>query len=140
MDNFGSTTGMNSMHPHPHSHSPKVPQLQAGRRRRFTEQEKRDLLTEAFTANETVSELGRRYGIAVGLLFRWKRQLGVTRASVSGTSQSDSLAKSPEGRLEEMEGLLASLVNQNRTLQDRLERLETGKGSDLSAELLGRSC
>lgn len=51
-----------------------VPKPARGRRRRFREDEKIALLTEA-TSGSNISEIGRRYGIAVSLLFRWKREL-----------------------------------------------------------------
>ena len=47
----------------------------AGRRRRFTNDEKRKFLEEANGPGESMSSVGRRYGLSVSLLFRWRRQL-----------------------------------------------------------------
>src|SRR5688500_3446529 len=47
----------------------------AGRRRRFTNDEKRRFLEEASGTGESMSSVGRRYGLSVSLLFRWRRQL-----------------------------------------------------------------
>ena len=58
------------------SDSVAIPGPQGGRRRRFTLTEKRRILEEASRPEETVSSVGRRYGLSVSLLFRWRRLLG----------------------------------------------------------------
>ncbi|MDX2023377.1 MAG: transposase [Deltaproteobacteria bacterium] len=103
-----------------------VPPLQAGRRRRFSDDEKRALLTEAFLNHETLSELGRRHGIAVGLLFRWQRRLGVTRLSVCGDMpKAQRVATPAEQRLADLERQLNALLQDNSALQERLARVES---------------
>ncbi|MDX2024124.1 MAG: transposase [Deltaproteobacteria bacterium] len=113
-----------------------VPALQKGRRRRFSEDEKRTLLTEAFLNNETLSELGRRYNIAVGLLFRWRRHLGVTRASVAvQPSASEAASQAADQRLAALEHRLNVLMKDNSVLHQRLAHMESvaQAGQSLSA-------
>ena len=46
---------------------------QPGRRRRFTAEEKRRLVTESVALGSSVSLVARRNGISSSLLFRWRR-------------------------------------------------------------------
>jgi transposase-like protein len=104
----------------------EIPEIQRGRRRRFSEDEKRTLLMEAFLNRESLSEVSRRYGIAVGLLFRWQKNLGITRMSVCGESSATVREPSPaERRLAELELQLTSLLHDNRVLHNRLARIES---------------
>lgn len=52
-----------------------VPPPRDGRRRKFTIYDKRRILAEAERAGASTSEVARRYGIAVRVLFRWKQEL-----------------------------------------------------------------
>ena len=54
---------------------PIVPPAREGRRRRFSEADKRQVLEEAMRPNARFSEVARRYGIAERVLFRWKQEL-----------------------------------------------------------------
>lgn len=44
------------------------------RRRRWSFEEKARIVEASYVANTSVSALARRYGIALGLLFTWRRQ------------------------------------------------------------------
>lgn len=44
------------------------------RRRRWSFEEKARIVEACYAANTSVSALARRYGIALGLLFTWRRQ------------------------------------------------------------------
>jgi transposase len=44
------------------------------RRRRWSFEEKARIVEASYAANTSVSALARRYGIALGLLFTWRRQ------------------------------------------------------------------
>ncbi|MBP1182178.1 IS66-like element accessory protein TnpA [Methylobacterium sp. PvR107] len=44
------------------------------RRRRWSFEEKARIVEASFVANTSVSAVARRYGIALGLLFTWRRQ------------------------------------------------------------------
>ena len=59
----------------PASLGPIVPPPRDGRRRKFTVDDKRKILAEAERHGTSTSEVARRYGIAVRVLFRWKQEL-----------------------------------------------------------------
>lgn len=44
------------------------------RRRRFTDEEKLRLVEDAFRPGATATEVARRHGVDVSLLYRWRRQ------------------------------------------------------------------
>lgn len=46
-----------------------------GKRRRYTPEQKRTLLEEAAKPGQSISEVGRRYGVSPSLLFQWKRAM-----------------------------------------------------------------
>ncbi len=54
---------------------PIVRPAREGRRRRFSEADKRQILEEAMRPDTRFSEVARRYGIAERVLFRWKQEL-----------------------------------------------------------------
>ena len=53
---------------------PIIPPAREGRRRKFSEADKRQILQEATLPNARFSEVARRYGIAERVLFRWKQE------------------------------------------------------------------
>ncbi len=67
------------------------------RRRRFSDEEKRQIVDEAAVPGAGVSAVARRHGIAVNLLFSWRKALkrGLSRIQVPGLS--DELAQRVEG-------------------------------------------
>jgi hypothetical protein len=54
---------------------PIVPPACEGRRRKFSEADKRRILEEAAQPGASLSAVARRYGIAARVLFRWKQEL-----------------------------------------------------------------
>jgi transposase-like protein len=52
-----------------------VPLARAGRRRKFSEVDKRQIVEQAAQSGAGLSEVVRRYGIAARVLFRWKQEL-----------------------------------------------------------------
>jgi Transposase len=54
---------------------PIVPPAREGRRRRFSEADKQQILEEAMRPDARFSDVARRYGIAERVLFRWKQEL-----------------------------------------------------------------
>jgi len=48
-----------------------------GRRRSFTEQAKQRIVEETCQPGASISAVGRRYGIAASVLFRWRREAGL---------------------------------------------------------------
>lgn len=96
-----------------------VPAPRLGRRRRFSTAEKRKILGEAHSSEETISSVGRRYGLSVSLLFRWKRQLDQEAAAArAGTSAVGKL----RARLVLLEQEIQSLKRDNGALRESLER------------------
>lgn len=57
---------------------PIIPPAREGHRRRFSEADKRQIVTEATQPGMSVSEVARRYGVAARVLFRWKQELTQT--------------------------------------------------------------
>lgn len=97
----------------------EVPEPRLGRRRRFSTAEKRKILGEADSSGETISSVGRRYGLSVSLLFRWKRQLDQEAAAArAGTSAVGKL----RARLALLEQEIQSLKRDNGLLRETLER------------------
>src|SRR5262245_37290789 len=96
------------------SDSQGIPGPQDGRRRRFTNAEKRRILEEASRPDETVSSVGRRYGLSVSLLFRWRRLL----MGATGTQQE-------RPRTENMptSGLHEEIVRLSREVSELQRRL-----------------
>jgi transposase-like protein len=79
----------------------------SGRRRRFTNEEKRRFLDEAAASGESMSSVGRRYGLSVSLLFRWRRQLdGSQRPNPRTTEEGARAEHGAEGL-----GLLQAIKN-----------------------------
>ena len=54
---------------------PIVPPPRDGHRRAFSEEDKRRIVEETARPGASLSEVARRYGIAVRVLFRWKLEL-----------------------------------------------------------------
>jgi transposase len=54
---------------------PIVPPAREGRRRKFSEADKRRIIEEAVQPGTSLSEVARHYGIAARVLFRWKQEL-----------------------------------------------------------------
>lgn len=67
--------GLSHMTNEPVALAPIVPPPRDGRRRKFTVDDKRRILAEADRPGTNTSEVARRYGIAVRVLFRWKQEL-----------------------------------------------------------------
>lgn len=55
----------------------------AGRRRRWSRQDKLRIVAESFGNHTTVSEVARRHALTVPQLFAWRRMLGEDRRSES---------------------------------------------------------
>jgi transposase len=85
--------------PAPASHIPSTRSTPPGRRRRFSEADKRRIVEEADRPDASVSDVARRHGIAVRQLFRWKQELGPaakTETSFLPVTITDAPEQSPE--------------------------------------------
>ena len=102
-----------------------IPGPLMGRRRRFTNDEKRRFLAEASSAGESMSSVGRRYGLSVSLLFRWRRQLdGEGRPSRRGTEEGiRAEARELRDKVREMERLLGRKTLEAELLKQEMTRL-----------------
>jgi len=75
---------------------PIVPPARAGHRRRFSEADRRHILSEAAEAGRSLSEVARRYGIARRVICRWRQELAaatVTFVEVEITDRPTSGAE-----------------------------------------------
>ena len=57
-----------------HDLRPTIPPAREGRRRKFSEADKRQILEQAILPDACFAEVARRYGIAERVLFRWKQE------------------------------------------------------------------
>lgn len=55
--------------------SPIIPPAPKGRRRNFSEADKRSILGEVSKPGASLSGVARRYGVAARVVFRWKQEL-----------------------------------------------------------------
>jgi transposase len=67
------------------------------RRRRWSDDERLKILTEAFSPGACVSEVARRHDVSTALIYGWRRKL---RRELSAPAPSTSLATSPSPMLE----------------------------------------
>jgi transposase len=116
--------------------APEIPGPQVGRRRRFTSEEKRRFLQEAAASGESMSSVGRRYGLSVSLLFRWRRQVdgqSAVRPPAARTPEATSRAEVRElrDRVRELERLLGRKTLESELLKQELSRL--GHSPDVAA-------
>ena len=81
--------------PAPASHIPSTRSTPPGKRRRFSEADKRRIVEEADRPGASVSDVARRHGIAVRQLFRWKQEL-VTAAKAETTFLPVTITDTPE--------------------------------------------
>ena len=111
------------------------PGPQAGRRRRFTNDEKRRFLEEAGANGESMSSVGRRYGLSVSLLFRWRRQLdGAARRNPRGSEEGARLeARELRDKVKELERLLGRKTLEAELLKQELVRLGENPAMALNA-------
>jgi hypothetical protein len=66
---------------------PIIPPAHEGRRRRFSEADKQQILEQAMRPDARLSEVARRYGIAERVLFRWKQEMKLTAAPMNATQK-----------------------------------------------------
>ncbi len=88
--------------PAPASHIPSARSTPPGKRRRFSEADKRRIVEEADRPGASMSDVARRHGIAVRQLFRWKQELAsaakteTTFLPVTITDVPDRSAEAPQ--------------------------------------------
>jgi transposase len=113
----------------------EFPGPQSGRRRRFSLEEKRRFLAEANAPGESMSSVGRRYGLSVSLLFRWRRLIdGGARARQrgDGAAAAGELRQLRE-RIRELERLLGKKTLENELLREEVDGLQHRNAQRLAA-------
>lgn len=103
---------------------------QAGRRRRFTAEEKRRLVAEAVAPGSSVSLVARRNGISSSLLFRWRRLMEQGELESLGADEQvvpASEAKQLRARVRELERLLGRKTLEAEILKEALELTRSKK-------------
>jgi transposase len=70
------------------------------RRRRWSEEQKRQVVAEAFSPGGVVAEVARRTGIYAGQIYRWRKELreaahGFSEVVVSAAADSDRSVSAP---------------------------------------------
>ncbi len=119
----------------------ETPGPMPGRRRRFSSEEKRLFITQAMSPGESMSSVGRRHGLSVSLLFRWRRQLGSDIAAPKGNGialgggkiVARSESRDLRERVRELERLLGRKTLEVELLQQELQRLGHNPGAALMA-------
>lgn len=97
---------------------------QAGRRRRYTAEQKRVLLNEAARPGGSISEVARRYGIGPSVMFLWRRTMD--DASEQGLKANErvvpeSEVKKLEARIRELERALGRKTMEVEILQEAVK-------------------
>jgi transposase len=97
---------------------------QLGRRRRYTAEKKRRLVTEACEPGSSISLVARRNGISSSLLFRWRRLMEHGELESLGADEQVvplSEARQLQARVRELERLLGRKTLETEILKEALE-------------------
>ncbi|MBS2029508.1 MAG: transposase [Deltaproteobacteria bacterium] len=105
-----------------------IERTRPGRRRRYTAQEKRQILDEAEAPGSSMS--ARRYGIAPSLLSRWRRLEDEGALPSLGADEHvvpESKVRNLEHQVRELQRLLGKKTLENEILKDALELTRSKK-------------
>jgi len=94
---------------------------EAGRRRRFTLEQKRALLVAAEGPGASISSIAREHGLNASMLFQWRRAManGEEKGLESGEDVVPaSKLKEAETRIRELERALGRKTMENEILQE----------------------
>lgn len=104
--------------------------IDGGRRRRWSAAEKLRIVEESFEANESISTVARRNGVAPNLLYRWRKLMSEggsiavsSDESVVGTSEVKRLEK----KMRELERLLGRKTMEVEILREALDKADSKK-------------
>ena len=100
------------------------------RRRRWTTEQKLQIIEESFDPGETVSSVARRHGVAPNLLFRWRRLLNEGGATAVGSDEpviGSSEVRKLEDRIRDLERLLGRKTMENEILREALSKAQAKK-------------
>jgi transposase len=102
------------------------------RRRRWTTEQKLQIIEESFLPGETVSSVARRRGVAPNLLYRWRRLLTEGGAAAVGSDEpvvGSSEVRRLEERVRDLERLLGRKTMEVEILKEALAKSESKKPS-----------
>lgn len=102
------------------------------RRRRWTTEQKLQIIEESYDPGETVSSVARRHGVAPNLLFRWRRLMsegGVTAVGSDEPVIGSSEVRKFEDRVRELERLLGRKTMEVEILREALSKSQAKKPS-----------
>jgi len=102
------------------------------RRRRWSTEQKLQIIEESFLPGETVSSVARRRGVAPNLLYRWRRLLTEGGAAAVGSDEpvvGSSEVRRLEERVRDLERLLGRKTMEVEILKEALARSESKKPS-----------
>lgn len=102
------------------------------RRRRWSTEQKLQIIEESFLPGETVSSVARRRGVAPNLLYRWRRLLTEGGAAAVGSDEpvvGSSEVRRLEERVRDLERLLGRKTMEVEILREALARSESKKPS-----------
>jgi transposase len=100
------------------------------RRRRWTTEQKLQIIEESFEAGETVSSTARRHGVAPNLLYRWRRLLSEGGAAAVDSDEpvvGNSEVKKLEERVRELERMLGRKTLEAEILREALSKAQSKK-------------
>ena len=100
------------------------------RRRRWTIEQKLQIIEESFEPGETVSSTARRHGVAPNLLYRWRRLMsegGVTAVGSDEPVIGSSEVRKLEEQVRELERLLGRKTMEVEILREALSKSQAKK-------------
>lgn len=102
----------------------------AGKRRRFSTDQKMSLLREAEEPGQSISSVARRYGISPSLMFRWKKMMD--EGALAGLAADEAVVaerqvKELQTKVRELERLLGKKTMEVEILQEAVG-FARGKG------------
>lgn len=100
------------------------------RRRRWTTEQKLQIIEESFEAGETVSSTARRHGVAPNLLYRWRRLLSEGGAAAVDSDEpvvGNSEVRKLEERVRELERMLGRKTLEAEILREALSKANSKK-------------
>jgi len=99
-------------------------------RRRWTTEQKLQIIEESFEPGETVSSTARRHGVAPNLLYRWRRLLSEGGAAAVDSDEpvvGNSEVRKLEDRVRELERMLGRKTMEVEILREALSKAGSKK-------------
>lgn len=97
--------------------------VQRRSRRRWTAPEKLAILAQTVEGGNSVSSVARRHGIAISLLFEWRKQerLGTLTDPADGAGVPVAELVAARAEIARLERILMSAENENRALRQAMQ-------------------